>query len=292
MKRYFAAIALALLGVAAWRHVSDPAAPQPMPRHKAVLPSASIPAALANPAHATSIPAVQLANALERAPDLRRVFDRYKASGDPAERSAAYRAWSACYPAFIAPAGEPVTLEMVTRALPRNAPDHAERVEAYRSLLGRCKEFFDLDRDGVMAEMRRQKAAWQESRALRSLEQGDVAGAVREARAVIASGDAYAIFSLAGFMERYLKQEREASQPDIRALAFYLAPCELGLECGPDSLTALLLCANRGECEGTVADRYAHSFAGQVDREDVLRESRSVAAAIRAGDLKALGLDR
>lgn len=143
-----------------------------------------------------------------------------------------------------------------------------------------------------MAEMRRQKAAWQESRALRSLEQGDVAGAVREARAVIASGDAYAIFSLAGFMERYLKQEREASQPDIRALAFYLAPCELGLECGPDSLTALLLCANRGECEGTVADRYAHSFAGQVDREDVLRESRSVAAAIRAGDLKALGLDR
>jgi len=292
LKRYFAAIALALLGVAAWRHVSDPAAPQAMPPHEAALPPASIPAAPASPAHAASIPAVQLANALERAPDLRRVFDRYKASADPAQRNTAYRAWSACYPTFAAPAGEPVTLEMVTRALPQNAPDYAGRVEAYRSLLGRCKEFFDLDRDAVMAEMRRQKAAWQEGQALRSLEQGDAAAAVREARAVIASGDAYAIFSLGGFMARYLKQEGEPSQPDIRALAFYLAPCELGLECGPDSLSALLLCANRGECEGTVADRYAHSFAGQEDRESLLRESRRVAAAIRTGDLGALGLGR
>jgi hypothetical protein len=298
------AVALAFLGGAAWRHWSG-AEPPAMPLHAAAAPVREA-AANAGPVQPMPAPAgapAQLANVLERAPDLRSVFERYKDSADVTERNAAYRAWSACYPTFIAPAGQPVTLDMVTHALPRGAPDHAERIEAYRSLLGRCKAFFNLDRDSVVAQTEAQQAAWQSGRArapgelaLQHLEQGDAAGAVREARAAIASGDAYAIYSLRDFMARHLKRQGDAdgnappAQPELRALAFYLAPCELGMECGPDSLTALQLCANRGECSGTVAERYAHSFAGQVDRDTLLRESSRVAAAIRAGDLMALGL--
>lgn len=301
-----AAIVLALLGVAAWWRGGEHAAPPAVPQHGAAAApvAASTGRAAPVPPSPTAANApTQMANTLERAPDLRRVFDQYKSSANPAERNAAYRAWSACYPTFIAPAGQPVTLEMVTRALPQNAPDYAQRVEAYRSLLGRCKEFFDIGRDSLVAETHAQQLAWQRGQArapgelaMQRLEQGDADGAAGVARAAIVSGDAYAIYSLRDFMARYLNRQRDAegnaplAQPEVRALAFYLAPCELGMECGPDSLTALLLCANRGECSGTVADRYAHSFAGQVDRDTLLQESHRVAAAIRAGDLKALGL--
>lgn len=298
-----AAVALALLGVAEWRRGREPAAPPAVPQRDAgpAPAAASAPVVPAQPV--TAAAPAQIANALERAPDLRKVFDRYQSSANPAERNAAYRAWSACFPAFIAPAGQAVTLEMVTRALPRDAPDYAQRVEAYRSLLGRCKEFFDLGRDDLMTGTHVQQTAWLRGQArapgelaMQLLEQGDAEGAAAQARAAVASGDAYAIYSLREFMARYLNRQRDTegnatlAQPDVRALAFYLAPCELGMECGPDSLTALQLCANRGECEGTVADRYAHSFAGQVDRDTLLQESRRVAAAVRAGDMKALGL--
>lgn len=245
----------------------------------------------------------RLANPLERATDLRSVYERFRKSGNPAERNAAYRAWTACYPTFVAPQDQPVTLDMVTRTLPQNAPNNAERVEAYRTLLGRCKAFFDLPRNDIMAETQRQKNAWQSGlaraegeRVLQRFRQGDAKGAVLEARDIIASGDAYAIYSLRDFMAGYLAEQRRASsgqetgQPDLRALAFYLVPCELGMECGPDSLTALQLCANNGECTGNVADRYTRSFAAQVDPETLRKEAQRVADAIRAHDFAALGL--
>lgn len=259
--------------------------------------------ALAPGSGQTSPATARLANPLERARDLRSVYERYKSSEDPNERNAAYRAWNACFPAFVAAQGQPVTLDAVTRTLPQNAPNIDERIEAYRNLLGRCKEFFSLPRDAIMAETQKQRNAWlngkaraEGERVLQRFEQGDTEGALRDARAIIASRDAYAIYSLRDFMSRYLSAQRSAAsdgtigQADLRALAFYLVPCELGMECGPDSLTALQLCANGGECAGTVADRYAHSFAGQVDPETLLRESRRIADAIRAGNYAALGL--
>ncbi|MGZ3182326.1 MAG: hypothetical protein ACXU8N_07795 [Telluria sp.] len=241
----------------------------------------------------------RLANPLEKAPDLRAVFDRYRASSDPAERHAAWRAWSACFPAFLPPAGESPSVEAATRGIPT---DHPEQAQAYQQLFGRCRGFFTLPRDAVLDESHRQNLAFRHGAALapgaavlRQFEQGEAEAAVGDARAIIAAGDPYAIYSLREFMERYLAQRRgEATQadepPDLRALAFYLAPCELGMECGPDSLTALELCAHRGLCSGSVQDRYLASFPATVDRDALRRTAATVAEAIRAGNLAALGL--
>jgi hypothetical protein len=279
-----AGFALAAAAVALWRH-----------------PGGS-PAGIAA-THAMTRPAVaeatgstqRLANPLERAADLRSVYERFRRSDSPAERNVAYRAWTACFPTFLAPAGQPVTLEAATRPLPPSAPNAARRIDAYRELFDRCHAFFDLPHDEIVAESLRQKNVWQSGlaraegeRVLQRFRQGDVRGAVFEARDIIASGDAYAIFSLHDFMLRYLSSP--ADRPDARALAFYLVPCELGMECGPESLTALQLCAGKGECSGSVAERYAHAFSAQVDRDALFAESRHVADAIRGGDFAALGL--
>lgn len=245
----------------------------------------------------------RLANPLERARNLRRVYDKYKTSSDPAERNTAYRAWSACFPTFVAPQGQPVTLEIATRALPQNAPNSAERIDAYRALMGRCKDFFDMPHDAVIAQTQQQNRAWLSGdlrapgeRAAKYLADGKTQEAASTAHAIIASQDPFAIYSLREFMGTYLalpgnaQSGRAPGQQDVRALAFYIVPCELGMECGPDSLTALQLCAQTGECSGTVAERYLHAFSAQVDRTVLENESRRIADAIKAGDYHALGL--
>jgi hypothetical protein len=287
-----AGVALAVAAVILWRQAGGSqagiAATHAMPR----------------PAVAEATGTTQrLANPLERATDLRDVYERFRRSDSPAERNVAYRAWTACFPTFLAPAGQPVTLEAATRPLPPSVPNAARRLDAYRELFDRCHAFFDLPHDEIVAESLRQKNVWQSGlaraegeRVLQRFRQGDVRGAVFEARDIIASGDAYAIFSLHDFMARYLSSSRRpesggpADRPDTRALAFYLVPCELGMECGPESLTALQLCTGKGECSGSVAERYAHVFAAQVDRDTLFAESRHVADAIRGGDFAALGL--
>lgn len=260
--------------------------------------------AMARPAVAEASGTTQrLANPLERATDLRSVYERFRKSDSPSERNVAYRAWTACFPTFLVPSGQPVTLEAATRPLPPSTPNAARRIDAYRELFDRCHAFFDLPHDEIVAESLRQKNVWQSGlaraegeRVLQRFRQGDVRGAVFEARDIIASGDAYAIFSLHDFMARYLSASGRpegggpSGRPDVRALAFYLVPCELGMECGPESLTALQLCAGKGECSGSVAERYAHVFSTQVDRATLFAASRQVADAIRRGDFAALGL--
>ncbi|MES2069280.1 MAG: hypothetical protein V4488_02955 [Pseudomonadota bacterium] len=244
-----------------------------------------------------------LANPLERAQDLRSLYELYKSSNDPVERNIAYRAWSACFPAFIAPQGESPTLESVTRALPRNASNNAERIEAYRSLLGRCKNFFEIPRDKLLAETRQLnnealagQADTPGERALRTLADGNTSEAAEAARAVVASQDAFAIRSLQDFMYKYLSSrtdalpEQPAARPDLRALAFSLAACELGMECGAGSLKALQLCANLGQCSGSVQERYLQSLSNQAERDIAQKERDLVVGAVRNGDYRALGL--
>ena len=242
----------------------------------------------------------RLANPLERAQNLRLVYDKYKTSSDPAERNTAYRAWSACFPTFAAPQGQPVTLEIATRALPQNGPNSAERIDAYRALMGRCTGFFDMPHDAVMAQTQQQNGAWLSGdlrapgeRAAKYLADGKTQEAASAAHAIIASQDPFAIYSLREFMGTMpgnAQSDQAPGKPDARALAFYIVPCELGMECGPDSLTALQLCAHTGECSGTVAERYLHAFSAQIDRTTLENESRRIADAIKAGDYHALGL--
>jgi hypothetical protein len=81
-----------------------------------------------------------------------------------------------------------------------------------------------------------------------------------------------------------------STRTDLKSLALSVVACELGLDCGEQSLTALQLCPHSGYCNGGVIDRYAQSLPHPTDRERLTEESRRVAAAIASGVLKALGL--
>lgn len=251
----------------------------------------------------SSGPTTNMANPLERAADLRTVYERYKNSKDAIARNTAYRAWSACFPTFIAPQGQSTPIENILGALPPHDSNNAERIEAYRSLLGRCKNFSDMSREEILRETQQQKNAWISGashapgeRAAQYLTDGNTQQALRAARAIIASKDPYAIASLREFVNQYFTAHNDAQpelpieRPDLRALAFSVAACQMGLECGPASLTALQLCANSGMCAGDVVDRYLQSMPSQADRDALRKESRRVQEAIRSGDSQTLGL--
>jgi len=242
----------------------------------------------------------RLVNPLEHSTDLRANFEQNKNSKNATERSIALRAWTACFPTFTAPQGQTVTLDNVTRGLSRQTPNYPERLDAYRSLLGRCKNFLDLPHDDIVSQSQQLENARNVGEvsspgesALRYLNAGKVDDAKLAARAIIASKDAYAISSLSEFIAVADADTPAASghaRPELRSMAFSVAACQLGLECGPNSLTALLLCANSGACTGSVVDRYLSELPNQVDRDAVLRESQRVIDAIRANDMPALGL--
>lgn len=239
----------------------------------------------------------RLANPLERSADLRATFEQYKSSKNASERNIALRAWTACFPAFTAPDGQAVTLENVTRGLPRDARNYPLRVDAYRSLLGRCKRFLDLSHDDIVAESREQENAWNAGdarspgeSALQSFNAGKVDESRSAVRSILASGDAYAIGSMSELVaDAESPLPRTSLSPALRSLAFSVAACELGLECGPGSLTALLLCANNGACEGGVVDRYLSELPDQAEYDAVLQESRRVIDAVKANDMSVLG---
>ena len=251
----------------------------------------------------TPLNATATSNPLETARDLRLVYDSLKDSSDPVARNIAHRAWSACFPTFISPLGKPLSLDRILNALPANAANNEARRAAYRGLQERCAGFFQLSREAAIYTTQLQQDASNKGESLapgefaaKLLRDGDTDGALDIARAVIASRDAYAIASLQDFVHHYLvlqideKPKAGNERPDIRALAFQIAACQMGLECGSDSLTALQLCANGGQCDGTVVDRYLQALPTITDRETVMKESQRIGDAIRSGNLQALGL--
>ena len=247
---------------------------------------------------------LRLANPLEHSQSLRGLQEQYQSSANPAERNLAWRAWSACFPTFISASGAVPTLDSVTRALPENASNHAERIEAYRALMGRCKAFLDLPRDRLVMHTEQLKGAALSGTldapgdAARRLQtQGKTAEASAIARATVASGDAWAIGSLRDFIFARASDTDSGDQSsvrlrsDLRALAFSIAACDLGMACDANSLTAIELCAKQGQCGGTVQDRLLQVLPDQADRDAVVREAASVASAVRTRNFAALGID-
>ena len=245
----------------------------------------------------------RLGNPLERSDNLRKTYESYRDSRLGFERSIAYRAWSACFPQFMGADGQPVSLDRLTQALPVNAANNGARIDAYRELRRRCEAFFELSRDDVMAFTQRQSDIWKKGEALdpgelalHYLRGDDKAKALDVVRDVLNSRDAYALASLREFVHQFLVLQVDAqalpssTRTDIKSLALTVAACDRGLDCGPDSLTALQLCAHSGYCSGGVIDRYAQALPNAQDRQRLGEESQRVAAAIQAVDMKALGL--
>ena len=241
-------------------------------------------------------------NLLETTNNLRDLYESFKDSNVPAGRNIAYRAWTACFPTFIGPEGRPVTVDSLLRGLPVYAENNEVRRAAYRSLHQRCGGFALLSREEALRITRQQQDAWNKGESLapgelatKYLRDGELEYALMVARDVIASKDAFATSSLHDFVNQFLVRQVDAQsepsreRPDLRSLAFSIAACQIGLECGADSLTALQLCANTGQCEGGVVDRYLQTLPNQEDRDAALMESKRVVDAIQSGNMRALG---
>ena len=240
---------------------------------------------------------------LQRAHDLRDIYERFRDSPVMRERTLAHRAWSACFPAFISPAGQTISPEAITASLPRQDPVSASRAQAYRDIWARCSRFSDMPRDTLLQETQRHADAQLRGltslpgqRALQAHQAGDSSAALAIARQAVQALDPYDIDSLQDFLKVYWwdQNERQPNQPvarpDLRAMAFSLAACQLGLDCSAASLTALQQCAFTGACSGSVAERQLQGLPEPADREALLAETARLLSALRSRDYQALGL--
>lgn len=245
----------------------------------------------------------KLANPLERSDDLRRIYEQYKTSRDPVERYIAQRAWSACFPAFIAPQGQAFSLDKLSRGLAPGTPETATRIEAYRRLLGRCKRFSELDRDELV---RATEDAQEKVNAGVILNPGQLAEkywradqwdeALRVVREIIESQDAFAIGSLKDFMTPYWREQVEMNastkpvRPDIRGQAYAFSACELGLACDASTLSADLICAHEGLCQSGVRTSFLDALSDPNDKRLLQEETRRVIDAVKLRRMEGLGL--
>lgn len=306
-------IGLAIIGALLLRGLRD-RAPDRVAVSNRVVPA--VPAARADsvstpaPASVMQWPDVaqltqRLGNPVELADDLSVVYDRYAGSVNPLERNIAYRAWSACFPAFMGTDGNPVAVEQFARAMPQDGLNNGLRLAAYSELRKRCQRFFLLSRDEIIHASQRQEDAWKKGEmpapgelAMKHFLEGRSDEALDVARRTVESGDGYAIASLQEYMHRMIAQKMELQQlpnserSDLRGLAFAMAGCQLGLDCRAESLTALLLCANGGQCAGTLTDRYLQALPNAADRDRAGRLADVTLAAVRAKDFGALLLDK
>jgi hypothetical protein len=134
---------------------------------------------------------------LAGATDLRSIYERNIASSDPTERAAAWRAWSACMPAFLGSPTQAATPETLAAAIPPG-PDSGARIEALRSLYARCQGFVNERRDDQSAEAARTLALHgrgdarshaESAQAL--LNMGDREGTLKRVAESVAAGDPY-----------------------------------------------------------------------------------------------------
>jgi hypothetical protein len=233
------------------------------------------------------------ANQLERATNLRALFERN--AHDANGKNLAWRAWSACFPAFLGSDGQVATLEQVSASLQPSDPNYTARIRAWRNLQARCQPFFSLPHAQLQATMRQQQNAWNKGEALapgelavKYLSDGDSVRALAMAQSALTSGDAYALASLHEFVTTWLVLKNETQsgppqeRPDLRGLAFALVACQRGLECGPDSLTATLQCANTGQCQGGVAERHLNALS-PADRLAAGQEATKLARTLQNG---------
>ena len=247
----------------------------------------------------------RLGNPVELADDLSVVYDHYAGSVNPLERNIAYRAWSACFPAFMGADGNPVAVEQFARAMPLDGLNNGLRLAAYSELHKRCQRFFLLSHDEIIHASQRQEDAWKKGEmlapgelAMKHFLDGRDDEALDVARRIVKSGDGYAIASLQEYIHRMIAQKMEmqhlpnSERSDLRGLAFAMAACQLGLDCRADSLTALLLCANGGQCAGTLTNRYLQALPNAADRDRAGRLADMTLAAIRGKDFSALLLDK
>lgn len=233
------------------------------------------------------------------APDLKRVFDEYIASGDPRQRRIAVRAFEACVPAFLPGAGQAPSQEPLIQALP--ADHQIEREGAYRTLFARCYRLVAEGRASLDNTHQTLERDPQNQAPGQRAQEAALAGKLDRVEVLVSEAmsgsDPATVASLAGLAERIVPLR----QPDVvdgatlqRArevdVALSLAACDLGLDCSAQSVWALQMCATEGLCEGDVTSRLmARVTPGSVDPGAVQHQRLRLLGLIQSG--RTLGLD-
>jgi hypothetical protein len=218
---------------------------------------------------------------------LRDVYEANERSLDPAERSMAWHAWSVCVPNYVSEQGQAAPESQWAEGLPNDASRPA-RLSARRQLAERCADFAHESRDrwlqAAAANVERHRAGDLRSRgelAMESVQAGNDDEAVRLIREIVERRSPYELHDLSGLVTRW---HRGAPKPtdELRDAVLAVVGCDLGMDCGANSLPALELCAYGGTCEGDFAERALVAFP-DIDRAQLNVLRVETAKAIRDG---------
>ncbi|WP_354334739.1 hypothetical protein [Undibacterium sp. GrIS 1.2] len=225
---------------------------------------------------------------IEQSNDLRALFEKNRDSEDPAKLKLAYRAWRICVPNFIGPQSAWLAREMHER------PDNDERRVAYRKLQDRCKNFSDFTDAQLATQSAYQKELWLTGKtktpgeiATSLLATGDLDAALLAAKTVLDSHDLKGVESLRGFFSAYLRDQHNGDEElaaidELRAAAYTVAACQMGLECGPNSIMAIEHCLYTGQCTGGIVERYLSALDQPSEKETLLAESKIIVERMQA----------
>ena len=250
-----------------------------------------------NSVRARSATGAAAADSVYSAPDLRRVFDDNIDSDDPRQRRTAARAFDACVPAFLPGAGGSASPEALIDALP--ADQRAEREAAYRSLFARCHRLLATSRNALGETLQTLRSEPQTQAPGQRAQEALLAGRLSDTELIVgealSESDPASVASLAGIAARIARM-RQPDGIDAALLqraqeidaALPAVACDLGLDCSPQSLWALQLCATEGLCEGDVLTRLmARNSPGTVDPDAVQQQRVRLVGLIRSN--RALG---
>jgi len=240
-------------------------------------------------------PTVRVPETFAGTPDMKQVFDGHIGSVDPRQRRIAARAFDACVPAFLPGRGESASPEPLIRTLP---PDRrVEREVAYRLLYVRCASFLRESREWLMGlQEELQVDPELQEPGLRAQDQL-IAGRYERIEPLVSralsSDDPAGVASLAGLAVRLaMLRNAESPDPDLiqRARAVDTAlpwvACDLGLDCGANSIGALQLCAAQGMCDGDMLSRLMNqAVADGVDDAEVRAQHARLLSLIRNGSV-------
>jgi hypothetical protein len=180
--------------------------------------------------------------------------------------------------------------------------------ESNRALKQRCSGLMRIRLDDLLSEKKRwlkfleQEGTKGNDKNLYVLGGGASSLELRmhqEARELVQSSGPEALFWAQGALaEIVVHQSRGGVFPSESPLAdsshiflaFELARCELGFDCGPTSFRTLMFCSGVGLCANGLRQAVLDSFESDTQRSVAVAQARVIAGALRQRDASALGL--
>lgn len=267
---------LALAVAFAWRHFTAPATPETAPRTTtSQRPTAGTSApALASPTHSSRIPATDPVTAFE-------ALKQRAKEGDAVSQRLLAQTYEACFLANLSRANFIRGYQFVQKQNPEQA------AEVDRVVQQRVRQCDAVDGGAIIPvhlinSWYAQAAANGDlaSRAVMIARQPvtpDTATTTQFMEDLVASGDPAAMYSLGNSLgERFASHVGEpyralASGP-LSGMAWAVAACRMGYDCGPDSMAATSFCLSLSRCQGETVEELMFAIAPDDKQRQALEQ--------------------